>query len=159
MALPQDSPRAIRLHGVSSELRRRQRDYDDAINVAQRGSGEVTEWLRWFTGVFTASCRVRAALIHESLVRARFWQEHKQVELNSRQRKVLKRMLEAGPGRFEGGLTQRKYVAMTGASSVTAWRDIDDLMAKGLLVKSAGAGRSTDYNLAIAGWGWSPVAS
>jgi len=159
MALAQDVRRGTRLHGVSSELRRRQREYYEALNVAQRGSGEVTEWLRWFTGVFTETCRVRAALIDESLVRARFWQEHKQVALNERQRKVLNRMLEAGPGRFESGLTPRKYVGMTGVSSVTAWRDIDDLLGKGLLVKGAAAGRSTYYDLAIAGWGWVPVTA
>ena len=45
---------------------------------------------------------------------------------------------------------------MTGAASATAWRDIDDLLGKGLLVKGAGAGRSTYYDLAIPGWGWVP---
>ena len=154
MALAQDTRRATRLHGVSSELQRRQHNYYDALNAAQRGSGEVTDWLSWFTEVFTEACRARAALIDESLVRARFWQEQKHVALNERQRKVLNRMLEAGPGGFEGGLTQRKYVGMTGAASATAWRDIDDLLGKGLLVKGAGAGRSTYYDLAIPGWGW-----
>ncbi len=154
MALAQDAHRATRLHGVSSELRRRQHNYYDALNAAQRGSGDVTNWLAWFTEVFTEACRARAALIDESLVRARFWQEHKHLALNERQRKVLNRMLEAGPGGFEGGLTQRKYVGMTGTASATAWRDIDDLLGKGLLVKGAGAGLSTYYDLAIPGWGW-----
>ena len=159
LALAQDVRRSTRLHGVSSELRRRQREYYDALNLAQRGGGDVTGWLEWFVDVFTGSCRMRAALIDESLVRARFWQEHKQVSLNERQRKVLNRMLEAGPGRFEGGLTPRKYVRLTGVSSVTAWRDIDDLVRKGLLVKGAAAGRSTYYDLGIAGWGWAPASS
>ncbi len=154
LALAQDARRATRLHAVSSELRRRQREYYAALNAAQRGSGEVTAWLAWFVEVFTATCRARAALIDEALVRARFWHEHKHVTLNERQRKVLNRMLEAGPGRFEGGLTPRKYVGLTGVSSVTAWRDIDDLVDKGLLVKGAGGGRSTYYDLAIPGWGW-----
>ncbi len=158
MVLAQDARRATRLHGVSSELRRRQHDYYDALNAAQRGSGDVTNWLAWFTEVFTEACRARAALIDESLVRARFWQEHKHLALNERQRKVLNRMLEAGPGGFEGGLTQRKYVGMTGAASATAWRDINDLVGKGLLVKGAAAGRSTYYDLAIPGWGWVPMA-
>ena len=64
-------------------------------------------------------------------------------------------MLEAGPGRFEGGLTQRKYAGMTGVSPVTAWRDIEDLLKKGLIAQGDAAGRSTYYNLAIPGWAWS----
>jgi Fic family protein len=107
---------------------------------------------------FTALDRARAALIDEPLVRGRIWQEHKHLALNERQRRVLNRMLEAGPGGFEGGLTQRKYVGMTGAACATAWRDIDDLLGKGLLVKGAGADRSTYYDLAIPGWGWAAGA-
>jgi len=98
-------------------------------------------------------------MIGESLVRARFWSDQKHVTLNERQRKVLNKMLDAGPGRFEGGLTQRKYAAMTGTSTATAWRDIEDILKKGIIIQGEGAGRSTYYNLAIPGWGWSPHAS
>ena len=66
-------------------------------------------------------------------------------------------MLEAGPGRVEGGLTLRKYVGMTGASRATAWRDINDLLSKSLILPG-GVGRATYYNLAIPGWAWSPDA-
>lgn len=116
--------------------------------------GDVTVWIEWFTNVFAASCQASTALIAEALVRARFWAEHKHVALNARQRKVVNKVLEAGAGRFEGGLTQRKYVSMTGASPATSSRDITDLVSKGLLVPGGAAGRSTYYSLAIAGWGW-----
>lgn len=155
LALSQDMRRATRLHGVSTELRRRQNEYYDALNAAQRGTGDVTEWLLWFIGAYADSCRTTAALIDESLVRARFWSDHREVELNERQRKALNRMLEAGPGRFEGGLTIRKYLNITGAPRTTAWRDLDELNAKGLLVRT-GVGRATRYDLSIAGWEWKP---
>jgi Fic family protein len=88
-------------------------------------------------------------------VRARFWSNHRDTPLNAEQRKVLNRMLEAGPGRFEGGLTPRKYLALTGATKITASRHIADLVAKGVIVRAEGAaGRSTHYNLAIPGWEW-----
>ncbi|MGH8203754.1 MAG: Fic family protein [Steroidobacteraceae bacterium] len=154
MAIAQDARAPTRLHGISSELRRRQTAYYDALNRAQRGSGEVTDWLAWFTDAFAAACRASAALIDESLVRARFWAEHRELALNERQRKVIHRMLEAGPGRFEGGLTQRKYVGLTGASPATAARDIGALVKGGLLVPGAGAARSAHYHLAIEGWEW-----
>jgi Fic family protein len=93
-------------------------------------------------------------LIDEALARARYWNEHRHVPLNARQRKALDRMLEAGPGRFEGGLTPRKYAALTRVSKPTASRDIADLVAKGLLQPGPAAGRSTFYDLALAGWGW-----
>jgi Fic family protein len=154
MALAQDARLATRLHCVSAELRRRQAAYYEALNQAQRGTHDVTAWLEWFTNVFADSCQASAALIDEALVRARFWAEHKHVALNARQRKVVNKMLEAGAGRFEGGLTQRKYVSMTGTSPATSSRDITDLISKGILVMGKAAGRSTYYNLAIAGWEW-----
>jgi len=155
LALAQDMRRATRLHCVSTELHRRQNEYYDALNQAQRGFGDVTEWLVWFIDVYALSCRATAALMDESLVRARFWSTQNNVELNERQRKVLNRMLEAGPGRFEGGLTLRKYVAITGAPRTTAWRDIEDLTTKRLLL-AEGRGRGTFYNIAIPNWGWQP---
>ena len=154
LALAQDARLPTRLHGVSTELRRRQAVYHDALNQAQRGIGDVTAWLEWFTGVFADSCQSSSPLIDEALVRARFWSDHKTAELNERQRKVINKMLEAGAGRFEGGLTQRKYVAINSASRATASRDISDLINKGVLVTGEGAGRSTYYDLSIPGWGW-----
>ena len=159
MALAQDARAPTRLHGISSELRRRQAAYYEALNRAQRGSGEVTEWLAWFTETFTAACRASARLVNEALVRARFWADHREAALNERQRKVVNRMLEAGPGRFEGGLTQRKYVRMTGTSPATAARDITALVKGGLLKPGVGAGRSAHYNLAIEGWEWKRPAA
>ncbi len=156
MALAQDARLPTRLHGVSTELRRRQVAYYEALNQAQRSTGDVTAWLERFTNVFADSCQASTGLIDEALVRARFWSEHKHVALNARQRKVINKILEAGAGRFEGGLTQRKYVGMTGASPATASRDITDLVSKGILVLGDAAGRSTYYNLAIPGWGWQP---
>jgi Fic family protein len=154
MALAQDAHKPTRLHGMSIQLRRQQKDYYHALNQAQRSGGDVTEWLAWFALAFADSCRSSTELIGESLVRARFWSDHKNVVINQRQRKVLGKMLDAGPGRFEGGLTARKYVAMTGISAVTAWRDIEDLLTKKLITQGQGAGRATHYNIGISGWEW-----
>jgi Fic family protein len=154
MALAQDARKPTRLHGMSIQLRRQQKDYYNSLNQAQRSSGDVTEWLAWFANAFADSCRATAELIGESLARARFWSDHKNVVINQRQRKVLGKMLDAGPGQFEGGLTVRKYTALTGISVVTAWRDIEDLLTKKLITQGQGAGRATHYNVGIPGWEW-----
>jgi Fic family protein len=154
MALAREAKKPTRLHGIATEMHRRQKAYYEALNVAQRGTGDVTAWLEWFVTVLLESCDAVGQVIDESLVRARFWSDHRTTELNERQRKVLNRMLEAGPGRFEGGLTQRKFAHSTAASTATASRDLADLVQKGLLAKGAGGGRSTRYDVAIPGWEW-----
>ncbi|MDH4086183.1 MAG: DeoR family transcriptional regulator [Nitrospira sp.] len=59
---------------------------------------------------------------------------------------ILRRMLEEGPDGFEGGMSAKKYMTITGASKATATRDLQDLAEKGILVR-AGAGRSTHYQI------------
>jgi Fic family protein len=156
MAISQDAKSASRLHGLSIQISAKKTLYYDALNRAQRGSGDVTDWLVWFINIFADSCQTSLRVIDEALVRTRFWSVNKDVPLNARQRKALSRMLGAGPGKFEGGMTPRKYMALTKANNrLTANRDLTDLVEKRLLVRG-GAGRSTFYNLAIPGWGWVP---
>lgn len=155
MALAQDARLGYRLHGLSQEFRDRQARYYDELNRAQRGSGDATAWVLWFLEAFVASCTRAATLIDESAARARFWSEHSGVALTERQRKALNRMLDAGPGRFEGGMTPRKYAALTETSSASATRELTDLARKGVLVPK-GQGRARRYELAIPGWEWVP---
>lgn len=67
-------------------------------------------------------------------------------DLNARQNQILRRMLEEGPQGFEGGMSAKKYMVITGASKATATRDLQDLADKGVLVPTGG-GRSTHYTV------------
>lgn len=69
------------------------------------------------------------------------------VVLNERQKKMLNRLLDAEHRGFEGGLTTRKYMGMIKTSHATAWRDIEDLLQKGLLRPLPGKGRSSAYEI------------
>ena len=90
-------------------------------------------------------------VIDESLEKARFWFNHRDRELTARQRKVLNALLDAGPGRFEGGMSTKKYENLTGASRATSSRDLVELEELGLLRRD-GAGPSTRYHINIDGW-------
>jgi len=79
--------------------------------------------------------------------KAEFWQSLAATSLNTRQRKVVNRLLDAGPGGFESGLTNRKYRAMTGTTPETAKRDLAHLVELGILVRAAAGGRSARYDL------------
>ncbi len=84
--------------------------------------------------------------VQEVRAMARFWQQFGAVDLNERQRKAVTRLLEAGPGGFEGGLTNQKYRGMTSASKITATRDLPGLADQGVLVQR-GEGGATRYEL------------
>jgi Fic family protein len=57
-------------------------------------------------------------------------------------------MLDAGPEGYVGGMTNKKYQHLTGASPATGQRDLADLVAKDCLVL-VGGGRSVHYELAL----------
>ncbi len=46
---------------------------------------------------------------------------------------MVNRLLDEGPEGFVGGLTTKKYVSMTHASRAIAFRELDQLMALGVL--------------------------
>jgi Fic family protein len=48
---------------------------------------------------------------------------------------------------FGGKLTSSKWAQLAKCSQDTALRDIDDLVAKGVLAKDPARGRSTSYSL------------
>jgi Fic family protein len=57
---------------------------------------------------------------------------------------VINRLLEG----FEAKLTTSKWAALTKSSPDTALRDIQQLVERGVLERSAAGGRSTSYALA-----------
>lgn len=148
MALARDEGVGVRLYSMSSQIRIEQGDYYSVLERTQKGNGGLTEWLVWFTGCLERAITSAGRTMDLLLAKSRFWHDHRDAELSARQRKVVNRMLESGPGGFEGGLTNRKYVGMTKTSRATAQREIADLLAKGLLIRRPGAGRSTSYDIA-----------
>jgi Fic family protein len=63
--------------------------------------------------------------------------------LNARQVKLLNRLLDG----IDDKLNSSKWAAIAKCSPDTALRDINELLAQGVLRKSAAGGRSTSYEL------------
>ena len=55
-------------------------------------------------------------------------------------------MMQAGVKGFEGGMSAKKYMAITGTSKATATRDLQHLLSIGVF-KQMGSGRSVRYEL------------
>jgi Fic family protein len=147
MALAQDENLSQRYYSLSARIMKESGDYYNVLERSSKGKIDITEWLTWFLSCFLRALEDSEVTISKVLKIAEFWQRHTQTALNKNQRKVINRLAEAGPGGFVGGLTTRKYTAMTGASRATAYRDISDLIKKSILIQNKGKGRSVSYNL------------
>ena len=147
MALAQDEQRTARAFSVSAQIARERNSYYEVLEKTQRGDLDVTPWLVWFLEQVEAAARTSQAIVARTLAKARFWLRHQQRSVNERQRRVLNRLLDAGPGQFEGGMTTRKYGHLTKTSRATAYRELADLAEKGCLVPLDGGGRSSAYDI------------
>lgn len=147
MALTQDEKLEVRFYSVSSEIMRMKEEYYKILEDVQRCRLDATEWFLWFIKCVTVSVEHSRDIIGNVFIRVDFWNQHAQAQLNERQKKVLNRILEAGPGNFTGGLTTRKYVSIAKVSRATAFREIADMLDKKVLRQLSGKGRSVHYDL------------
>jgi Fic family protein len=147
MALAQDEKLGSRFYSLSTRIMAERDLYYQVLERCQKGDSDITGWLLWFLECYERAIEHSEPLISTVLTKARFWQRHGQTLMNERQRKVVNRLLDAGPGGFEGGLTTRKYVSMAKVSRATAFREISALVERQVLRQNPGRGRSVNYDL------------
>ena len=144
LARSDNSPR--RYYSMASYILAHRKDYYSAIEQAEKGTSDVTEWIAWFLSALQGAIEESDVAVSGVLHREAWWQGVADVQLNERQRKMLQLLL----GDFEGKLTSGKWAKICKVSSDTALRDINDLIAKDLLRRDESAGgRSTSYVLVM----------
>jgi len=132
-----------RFYSLSAQIQRERKAYYDILERTQKGTLDVTEWLAWFFNTLHRAVDQAQHTLDAVLVKTRFWQRWALSPLNARQVKLLNKLLDG----FEGRLTSSKWAAIAKCSPDTALRDINDLLARGMLRKSDAGGRSTSYEL------------
>jgi Fic family protein len=133
-----------RFYSLSAQIQRERKAYYEILERTQKGSMDVTEWLLWFFDALQSAIEQAHLVLDAVLVKACFWRQWAETPMNERQVKLLNKLLDG----FEGKLTTGKWAAITNCSADTALRDITDLVARGVLRKTDGGGRSTGYELA-----------
>jgi len=144
MALARAEGTAQRFYSLSAQIQRERKQYYEQLEATQRGTLDVTPWLEWFLACLLRAVQGADGLLAGVLDKAQFWQRWAGTPLNARQTLVLNRVLEG----MEGKLTNAKWAAIGKCSADTALRDINDLLARGLLRRLEGGGRRTGYELA-----------
>jgi Fic family protein len=132
-----------RFYSLSAQIQRERAAYYDILETTQKESMEVTAWLAWFLQTLHRAIDQSQRTLDAVLAKSRFWQHWAATPLNARQAKLLNRLLDG----FEGKLTSSKWAAIAKCSPDTALRDIQELLACGILRKTQAAGRSTSYEL------------
>jgi Fic family protein len=129
---------------LSKTIEQNKKAYYGTLKQAQR-SLEITSWIHYFTLIILDAQRDAKSMVQFTLKKAQFLDRYRS-KLNERQSKAIVKMLALGPDRFEGGMTARKYMSITGTSKATATRDLQQLHEMGAFAIEGG-GRSVRYHL------------
>jgi Fic family protein len=143
MLLARSDKSTQRFYSMSAQIRVERNQYYEMLEKTQKGSLDITYWIKWFLNCLTNALKSTDYLLKRILFKADFWNRHSKTLLNERQVKLLNKMLDG----FEGKLTSSKWAKIAKCSKDTAIRDINDLIEKEIVQKELAGGRSTNYEL------------
>ena len=134
------------LFSISKSIEENRSNYYKELQLAQQRL-EITKWIEWFASIIIFAQEDAEKTIQFTIKKMKFFDKYDKI-LNTRQKKVINRILEEGVNGFKGGMNAKKYISITDTSKATATRDLQELAAMNVFVIK-GLGRSTSYELDI----------
>lgn len=131
----------LRYYSMSNQILHDRDNYYRELERAQRGNGDITDWLLWFLSTLLTAVKSSDSIIGNVLQKTYFWQLHANQPCTERQKTVLNVFLSG----YDGKLTAKNWAKIADVSTDTANRDIADLVQKGLLRAVQGAVRNVAY--------------
>ena len=134
------------LIALSQTIQKNKKSYYEALHRTSRNN-EITAWLVYFADTVLQAQHMTQCMVDFLIQKTKLYDRVKS-QLNKRQEKALARIFPEGVEGFKGGLSAENYISITGAARATATRDLQDLVDKGVLIRT-GALKSTRYHLNI----------
>lgn len=131
---------------LSTAIDNNKKEYYSQLNKSSK-TLNINNWLVYFSQLLIEAQQNAIDVINLSIKKTRFLDSHEK-HMNTRQIKVLKKMLDMGAEDFKGGMTAKKYMSITKTTKATATRDLQNLVQNNILEKQ-GDGRSTHYHLLL----------
>jgi Fic family protein len=130
------------LISISKLLEEKKKDYYNELEKCNH-SLKINDWIAFFSSKIIEAQKTSLSLLEFIILKSKIFNSL-QDSLNDRQIKVLLRVFREGPAGFKGGLSAENYIAITKTSRATATRDLQDLLDKGVFLKT-GELKSTRY--------------
>jgi Fic family protein len=134
------------LIALSHIIQNKRKAYYAALERNNKNN-EIIDWLVYFAKTILEAQSYSLDMIDFLIQKTKLYDRVKS-QLNARQEKVIARMFREGLERFKGGLSAENYISITDTSRATATRDLQHLVALGVLLKS-GELKATRYHLNV----------
>jgi Fic family protein len=142
MLLARSENSSERFYSLSNQILVARSGYYQILKKSQH-SKDITEWLIWFLNCMKYALQETEVSMQNVLGKAEFWEKHKTIQINERQRLMINKLFDD----FQGKLTSSKWAKITKCSTDTALRDIKDLIGKEILYQDSAGGRNVNYLL------------
>jgi len=143
MFLARSDGSKIRFYSMSNQIFKEHKYYNTIIENTQKGTSDITEYLEWFLGCFERALRSSEKNLEIILDKSRFWNKHKFIPINERQRLIINYLYD-NYDKGIGFLRTSTYAKLVKCSTDTALRDLQDLVTKEIL-KAEDSGKKTNY--------------
>ena len=143
MALSRFEGSGRRFYSISEQIKKEKKGYYQALEHAQKGTCDLTEWLMWYLDTILHAIKRSKDILSKVLNKAFFWQTHAQTTISERQKLVLNRFWDG----WRAKLTVKNWAKAADVSADTAARDIKDLVSKGVLVPQKTTVRDVFYGI------------
>lgn len=85
-------PALMGIVSLSKQISIDRKGYYRILETTGRDGLDITDWLKWFLKTLEAAMRDSQWLVERVVMKAHFWQQHKNTILNTRQQKVINRL-------------------------------------------------------------------
>jgi Fic family protein len=143
MSLARADGSTQRFYSLSAQMQFERTDYYNNLEHAQKGMLDVTEWLAWFIGCLLRAIKGANDELKGAMYLATISHRGPGGKLNERQVQMIDMMIRG----FNGHMTTGKWAKLTHCSTDTALRDVNELVALGVLSKAGESKRSAHYVL------------
>ncbi len=143
MFLAKSDGSKIRFYSLSNQIFKEHNRYNDILEKTQKGTQDITPYLLWFLGCFERALLASEQNLEIILDKAHFWDKHKSININDRQRFVINHLYD-NYTQQTGFLRTSAYAKLVKCSTDTALRDLQDLVSKNMLT-AEDSGKKTNY--------------
>ena len=143
MLLARGEKSELRFYNISSQINKDKKHYYDILERMQRSDGDITEWLVWYMMKLVDALDEAEAIVSTILNKSFFWQKVSSVAMTERQTQMLNLFLDG----YEAKITSKTWASLAKCSKDTAIRDIQDLVAKHILVEDIPGAKRPSYSI------------
>lgn len=131
-------------HAINNDLKKYGHILEDTNKLSKNPELDLTLWIKWHTQTLNKAIGLSIDIIEKTIEKTKFYDKIRNIKINPNQSKAINMLLLGKEKMINNGM----YRVMTGTSQVTASRQLNDLVKKGVLKPlSEQKGRSAAYEL------------